>query len=91
MKINNTDFKFFRLYSSNYNILSDDNDDDDDDDDGNCFCGIVDQWRALSLISSWDHYQRFSWSLIFTAPQARPEPAQNLSSDIVELSYLVTR
>ena len=46
MKINNTDFKFFRLYSSNYNRLSDDNDDDDDDDDdddGNCFCGIVDQ------------------------------------------------
>ena len=46
MKISNTDFKFFRLYSSNYNILSDDNDDDDDDDDdddGNCFCGIVDQ------------------------------------------------
>ena len=39
MKINNTDFKFFCLYSSNYNILSD----DDDDDDENRFCGIVDQ------------------------------------------------
>ena len=30
----------------------------------NCFCGMVDQWKAFSLISSRDHYQRSSPSWI---------------------------
>ena len=50
----------------------------------NCFCGIVDRRKALSLISSRDHCQRSSPSQIFDTPRADFEPAQNLSSDLVE-------
>ena len=50
----------------------------------NCFCGMVDQQKAFSLISSRDHCQRFSPSQISDAPRAGFEPAQNLSSGLVE-------
>ena len=38
------------------------------------------RWKALSLISSRDHCQRFSPSYISGTPRAGFEPAQNLSS-----------
>ena len=50
----------------------------------NCFCGMIDQQKAFSLISSWDHYQRSSPSRISDMPQVGFEPAQNLSSGSVE-------
>ena len=50
----------------------------------NCFSGMVDQQKAFSLISSWDHCQRSSPSQISDTPQAGFEPAQNLSSGLVE-------
>ena len=50
----------------------------------NCFCGMVDQWKVLSLISSQDHCQRFSPLQISEMPQAGFEPAQNLSSGFIE-------
>ena len=55
----------------------------------NCFCGMVDRRRAFSLIFSWDHYLRFSPSRISDTPRAEFEPAQNLSSGLVELSCAV--
>ena len=57
-------------------------DDDDDDDDG--FCGIVDQRKVFSLVSSRDHCQRSSPSRISDTLRAGFEPAQNLSSGLVE-------
>ena len=50
----------------------------------NCFSGMVDQRKAFSLISSWDHCQRSSPLQISDTPQAGFEPAQNLSSGLVE-------
>ena len=50
----------------------------------NCFCGMVDQLKAFSLISSRDHCQRYSPLQISDTPQAGFEPAQNMSSDLVE-------
>ena len=50
----------------------------------NCLCGMVDQWKALRLISSSDHCQRFSPSQTSDRPQARFKPALNLNSGIVE-------
>ena len=50
----------------------------------NCFCGMVDRRKAVSLISSWDHCQRSSPSRIFDMARAGFEPAQNLSSGLVE-------
>ena len=58
-------------------------DDDDDDDDDNCFCDMVDQRKAFSLISSRDHCQRSSPSRISDTPRVGFEPAQNLSSGLV--------
>ena len=52
----------------------------------NCFCGMVDWRKAFSLISSWGHCQRSSPSRI---PWAGLEPAQNLSSGLVECSCAV--
>ena len=46
----------------------------------NYFCGMVDQRKALSLISCWDHCQRSSPLQISNKSQAGFEPAQNLSS-----------
>ena len=50
----------------------------------NCFCGMVDQRKAFSLISSRDHCQRSPPSQISDAPRAGFELAQNLSSGLVE-------
>ena len=50
----------------------------------NSFCGMVDQRKAFSLISSRDHCQRSSPSRISDTPRAGFEPAQNLSSALVE-------
>ena len=47
-------------------------------------CGMVDGWKAFSLISSREYCQRFSPSRISNTPQAGFEPAQNLSSGLVE-------
>ena len=57
---------------------------DDDDDDDELFCGMVDQRKAFSLISSCDHCQRSSPSRISDTLQAGFEPVQNLNSGIVE-------
>ena len=55
----------------------------------NCFCGLVDQRKAFSLISSQDHCQRSSPLQISDMPQAGFEPAQNLSLGLVEWSCAV--
>ena len=36
----------------------------DDDDDDELFCGMVDQRKTFSLISSWNHCQKYSPSPI---------------------------
>ena len=54
----------------------------------NCFCKMVDQLKAFSLISSKDHCQRFLPSQISDMPQAGVEPAQNQSSGLVEWSFV---
>ena len=53
------------------------------------FCGIVDGRKTFSIISSPDHCQRSSPSQISDTPRAGFEPAQNLSSGIVEWSCAV--
>ena len=53
-------------------ILDDDGDDDDDDDDDDFF------------FVGWDYCQRSSLSRISDTPRAAFEPAQNLSSGLVE-------
>ena len=55
----------------------------------NCFCGMVDRRKGSSLISSRDHYQRFSPSRISNTPRAGFESAQNLSLGFVEWSSAV--
>ena len=55
----------------------------------NCFWGIVDRRKVFSLISSQEHCQRSSPSLISDTPRAGFEPAQNLSSGLVEWSCAV--
>ena len=55
----------------------------------NCFCGMIDWSKVFSLISSWDHCQRSSPSRISDMPRAEFEPAQNLSSGLVEWSFTV--
>ena len=55
----------------------------------NCFCGMVDRRKAFSLISSRDNCQRSSPSRISDTPRAGFEPAQNLSSGLVEWSCAV--
>ena len=55
----------------------------------NCFCGMIDRHKALSLISSWDHCQRSSPRRISDTSRAGFEPAQNLSSGFVEWSRAV--
>ena len=54
-----------------------------------CFCGMVDRRKALSLISSRDHRQRSSPSQISDTLRAGFEPAQNLSSGFVKWSCAV--
>ena len=55
----------------------------------NCFCGMVYRQKTISLISSRDHCQRSSPSRISDALRAGFEPAQNLSSGLVEWSCAV--
>ena len=55
----------------------------------NCFCGMVHQQKAFSLISSQEHCQRSSPSWISDMPQAGFEPAQNLKAGLVEWSCVV--
>ena len=55
----------------------------------NCFCGMVDRRKVFSLISSRDHCKRSSPSRISGTPRAGFEPAQNLSSALVEWSWAV--
>ena len=50
----------------------------------NCFCAMVDQRKAFSLISNRDYYQRSSLSPISDMSRAGLESAQSLSSDLVE-------
>ena len=52
----------------------------------NCFCGMVEQRKAFSLNSSRNHCQRSSPLRISDTPRAGFEPAQNLSSGLVEWS-----
>ena len=52
----------------------------------NYFCGMIDQQKALSLISSRDHCERSSPSRISNMLLAEFEPEQNLSSDLAEWS-----
>ena len=55
----------------------------------NCFCGMVDRRKAFNFISSRDLRQRSSPSRISDTPRAGFEPAQNLSSGLVEWSWAV--
>ena len=50
----------------------------------NCFCGMVDRRKVISLISSLGHCQRSLTSRISNTPGTGFEPAQNLSSGLVE-------
>ena len=51
----------------------------------NCFYGMVDWRKALSLTSSRDNFQRSSPSRILYTPQAGFEPTQNLSLAFVKM------
>ena len=53
------------------------------------FCGMVDRRKKFSLISSPDQCQMSSPSQVSDMPRAELEPAQNLSSRIVEWSCAV--
>ena len=55
----------------------------------NCFCGMVDQRKIFSVISSRDQYQRSSLLRISETLQAGFEPARNLSLGLVESSCTV--
>ena len=71
----NTDFQVFQSSSIN--------------DDDELFCGMVDQRKVFSLISSRDCCQRSSALQISNLSQRRFEPVQNLSSSLVEWSCAV--
>ena len=55
----------------------------------NCFCGMVDQKKAFSLISGQDHCQRSLPLWISDTLQGGFEPMQNPSSGLVEWSCAV--
>ena len=55
----------------------------------NCLCGMVDQRKTFSLISSHKDCQISSPLWISNTPQAGFEPAQNLNSGFVEWSCAV--
>ena len=50
----------------------------------NCFCGLVDQRKALTLISSWNNCGGVSLSQTSDMPQAGFESLPTLSSDFVK-------
>ena len=56
------------------------------------FCGIVDQRKTLSLISSRDYCQRFSPSHSYYQRFSSSgfEPVQNLSSGLIEGAVVIT-
>ena len=57
--------RFVHNSIQHYHIkIFDNDDDDDDDDDDELFCGMIDQIKAFSLISRWDHCQGSSPSRI---------------------------
>ena len=58
-------------------------------DGDDCFCGMVDQQKVFSLISSPEHCQRSLPSQISHMPHAGFEFEQNLSSGFIEWSYAV--
>ena len=55
----------------------------------NCFCGMVDRRKAFSIISSRGRRQRSSPPRISDMLRAGFEPAQNLSSGLVERGCVV--
>ena len=55
----------------------------------NCFCGMADQQKAFSLISSQDHCQRSLPLRISDTPWTGFEPVPNLNSGLVEWSCAV--
>ena len=55
----------------------------------NCFCGMVNRRKVFNLTSSRDHCQRSSPTRISDTPRAGFEPAENLSSGLVEWSCAV--
>ena len=55
----------------------------------NCFCRMADRRKTFSLISSRDHCQRSTPSRISDTLRAGYEPAQNLSSGLVEWNWAV--
>ena len=55
----------------------------------NYFCGMVDRQKTLSFISSRDYCHRYSPLRSPDTPRAWFEPAQNLSSGLVERSCSV--
>ena len=50
----------------------------------NCFAGIDDQRKGLSIIFNQDHYQKFSSSQTSDTPRGASESFQNLISGSVE-------
>ena len=50
----------------------------------NCFCKMVEKRKAFSIISSWDHCQRFSPLFISKVLWVGFEPANNLNSGFFE-------
>ena len=50
----------------------------------NCFCGMVYQQNMLSLVSNWDHCQKFSPSQISDSSRVGFEPTQNLTPGFVK-------
>ena len=60
-----------------------------DDNDDDFFCGMVDRQKAFGLISSRGNCQRSSPSWISNMPRAGFEPAQNLSSGLIEWTCAV--
>ena len=56
----------------------------------NCFCGMVDQRKAFSLISSWDNCQRSSPCRISDMLRAGFEPVQTLRKVSVIDSWYIT-
>lgn len=53
----------------------------------NCFCGVIDQRKALNLTQGQEHCQRFSRLQIIDSLLAEFDPAQNLIEDIDDLLY----
>ena len=51
----------------------------------NCFWEMIDRRKAFSLVSSRNHYRRHSPSPSSDTPPAGFEPAQNLSSGLLEM------